>query len=59
MRPTRRVADDVVAREVGEVDVLDAAQHPRHQAQPGRTLRQVDLRDVAGHDHARAEARAG
>ena len=52
------VPHDVVARQVGEVDVVDLVQHAGHEPQARRALRQVDLRDVARDDHARAEAEA-
>ena len=51
------VAHDVLAAEADELDVLDRVEHVADDDQPGLLLaRQVDLRDVAGDDHPRAEA---
>src|SRR5579859_3788928 len=54
------VPDDVVAGQPGEVDVLDAVEDVLHHAQPADLAGwQVDLGDVAGHHHPRAEAQPG
>src|SRR5688500_16092675 len=50
------VADDILAREVREVDVRDLLEDAGHQTEPRRALRKVDLGDVAGDDHAGAES---
>src|SRR5712691_1063826 len=48
------VADDVLAAEADEVDVLDPGEDVAHldQARP-RALLQIDLGDVSGHDELR------
>src|SRR5690242_11762679 len=51
---------DVVAGEPREVDVLDAVEDVLHHAEPADLAgRQVDLGNVAGHHHPRAEAEPG
>src|SRR5947208_5686231 len=54
------VADDILAAEADEVDVLDLVEDAAdlHQARPGAAL-EVDLGDVAGDDHLGAEAEPG
>ena len=54
------VPDDVVAGQPGEVDVVDVVEDVAYdpQARTG-AARQVDLGDVAGDDHLRAEAEPG
>ena len=53
------VAHDVLAAEADELDALDPVEDVADDDQPRLLLaRQVDLRDVAGHDHPRAEAEA-
>jgi hypothetical protein len=50
------VAHDVLMTEANECDAVDPGEDVAHLDEPGRLLaRQVDLRDVAGHDHPRAE----
>src|SRR3954447_21605719 len=50
------VADDVLTAEAHEVDVLEALEDLADHDEPRLLVaRQVDLRDVAGHDHLRAE----
>src|SRR5947209_5687545 len=54
------VPDDIVTGQPGEMDVLNAVEDVLHHAQPADLAgRQVDLGDVAGHHHPRAEAQAG
>ena len=54
------VADDVLAAEVDEGDVLDLVEDVADDDQPGALVgRQVDLGDVAGDDHPRVEAEPG
>src|SRR5215207_4759350 len=54
------VADDVLAAEADEVDVLDPGEDVADldQSRP-RSLLQIDLRDVTGDDELRAEAEPG
>ena len=54
-----RMAHDILAGQAGEVDVIHLVQDLRHHLQTRSADRQVDLRDVAGDDHAGAEAEAG
>src|SRR5918994_2121937 len=50
------VADDVLAAEVDELDAVDALEDVVDHDQPRFLVaRQVDLRDVAGHDHPGAK----
>src|SRR5439155_19055548 len=50
------VPDDVLVPELHEPDPFDVREDLAHLDQPRRLLaREVDLRDVAGHDHLRAE----
>src|SRR4029079_12459899 len=54
------VPDDVLAVEQDEGEVLDVAQDLAHLDQTGAlSAWQVDLRDIAGDDHLRAEPEAG
>src|SRR5680860_895589 len=54
------VADDVLAAEADEGDVLDLAEDVADDDQAGALVgRQVDLGDVAGDHHARVEAEPG
>src|SRR3954447_2777692 len=54
------VADDVLAAEAHEVNALDALEDVPDDQQAGLLLaREVDLRDVTGHDHARSEPEPG
>ena len=54
------VADDVLAAEVDEGDVLDRFEDVADDDEAGALVaRQVDLGDVAGDDHARVEAEPG
>ena len=54
------VPDDVGAGQVREMDVVDVAEDLADDLQPAaRAARQVDLGDVAGDDHLRAEAQPG
>src|SRR5680860_962227 len=54
------VADDVLAAEADEGDVLDLAEDVADDDQARALVgRQVDLGDVAGDDHARVEAEPG
>ena len=54
------VAHDVLAAEPHELDALDVAEDVSDDDQPGLLLaRQVDLGDVAGDDHLRAEPEPG
>ena len=55
----QRVAHHVFAREAGEEDVVDLVEHLGDEPQAAGAGRQVDLGDVAGDDHARAEAEPG
>ena len=51
---------DVLAGEPAELHVVDAVEDLLHDAQPALgAARQVDLGDVAGDDHLRAEAEPG
>ena len=53
------VAHDVLAAEAHELDALDLLEDLADHDEPGALVaRQVDLRDVAGDDHLRVEARA-
>ena len=54
------VADDVLAAEADEGDVLHLVEDVAHDDQAGALVgRQVDLGDVAGDDHPRVEAEPG
>src|SRR3954471_20100765 len=54
------VADDVLTAEAHEVDVLEALEDLADHDEPRLLVaRQVDLRDVAGHHHLRAEPEPG
>ena len=54
------VADDVVAAEADEADVVDRREDLADDDEAGPLVgRQVDLGDVAGDDHLRAEAEPG
>src|ERR1700743_1359715 len=54
------VTDDVLAAELDEGDVFDLVEDVADHHQAGALVgRQIDLGDVAGDDHARAEAEPG
>ena len=50
------MAHDVFARERAKRDVVEIREHALRVFQTGDPMGQVDLRDVAGHDHLRPEA---
>src|SRR4051794_34426984 len=53
------VPDNVLGLEADELDVVDVLEDLRHDQQTGALIAlEVDLRDVAGHDHLRVEAEA-